>query len=78
MSRNHYTLTKLILADLVQVEASDRFGSNKLTKRHVNAPTMIRQFHAAGDTSADLARRFGVTTRAINMCVSRQTYHTHA
>jgi len=72
MTTSRYTVSKLIVADLVTIERTDRF-SHKLGRTPFT-PVLVRELHAAGATSAYLADRFGCTPRAINQCVSRTTY----
>jgi len=70
MSR--YTVSKLIVADLVQIERTDRY-SHKLN-RTAFTPVLVRELHAAGASTDYLANRFGCTPQAIGQCVNRKTY----
>lgn len=71
MSR--YNLAKLTAARLVEIERTDRYSRNKLS-RTPNGPTLVRELHAAGISTSYLADRFGCTPEAIRQCVTFKTY----
>jgi hypothetical protein len=71
MSR--YSLSKLIVNDIVQMERSDRFKSHKLS-RTPHGPILVRELHAAGASTNYLADRFGCTPEAIRQCITFKTY----
>lgn len=69
---SHYTLSKNIVQNIVQIEREDRY-SRKLN-RSPFAPTLVRELHAAGASKRYLAHRFGCTPEAIRQCVTFKTY----
>ena len=73
---SQYTISKMLVADLVIAERSDRY-SKKLRRTPVT-PTVVRELYAAGMTTGELAFRQGCTPEAIRQCVRRITYKTHA
>lgn len=73
---NHYSTSKALLADMIRMERSDRFAARKIdrTGDGVTGPRLVREMHAAGDTTKRIAQRFGVTTQAVRDCVTFKTY----
>lgn len=71
-----YHTSKLVIANLVQAERSDRYQSHKLARRSngVHGATLCRELYFAGVSINDLADRFGVTPQAIGQCVNFKTY----
>ena len=67
---NHYTITKLMAADLIRMERSQRYSGYKL------APNLdlARELIGIGATDATIARRFAVTEKSVYNLRTGKTY----
>jgi len=67
---SHYTITRLMASDLIQMERSQRYQSHKLAPNL----SLARELIGIGASDGAVARRFGVTEKAVYNLRTGKTY----